>query len=231
MKRILRFTVLFSLLVGIPGARAWAGEAVPGNIRFGNGVVWGAEEPWNTVELRRAFLIGMTDRSPFLVRDETGFETFWQSEMEAAQVYWDVAQLYARSIGADPDEVSETEWKTAVIQSLEPFLESTPGRNLKEILAYLAGVYVRHGRQNGFRFTGGRGYPIVGLLMRVGDSNVVFRYDPGFPGSSQVEVSGVFDSNEDELPDGFDTFMRWIRAGVLVDVVPQAPSETEPGEE
>src|SRR5215216_1177439 len=163
---------MLPLLAGLV-AWGWAAEVPPSkapakraaSFVFG-GIGWAEDEPWNTLAYRRSFLVGMTEHDPFLVPpDETGFEAFSQNEPNAAKLYHDVARLYAVDLGVDPGALATNRWKKAVAESLQPFLGNVGAGDLKQELAYLAGVYARWGTPTGFRFTGTkRGYEIAGII-------------------------------------------------------------------
>lgn len=189
----------------------------PEGVIFGNGIQWSANEPWNTLENRRNFLVGMYVGSPFLVPDDSGFETFWPTETRAANVYRTVAKLYAADIGVKPEKLATEEWRGSVAESLRPFQGNTGAGDLKQELAWLAGVYARHGTPTGFRFSGrDRGYEIGKMMSRLGMFEVQLVTVSGYPGGSTLTIVG----NEENPVAGFFTLMSWIEAGVQKPAVP-----------
>ena len=201
MGRATQFVIAATILIfaaALP-IRALSAESSPGTI-FGWGVRWSPEENWNAPELRRAFLIGMMERSPFLTRDETGYEQFWPSETEASRIYDTVARAYARDLGSVADQATESEWMAAVARSLEPDFGRAPdAHGQKELVAYLAGVFARWGTETGFRFSGGRGHTIAGLLMQIGGINYRLSYSYGWPGGSEIVITGGDEATTAEI--------------------------------
>jgi hypothetical protein len=207
-----------TLLVVLPLTTRAAGDDVKrtSSVVFGNGIAWSETEPWNTMECRRNFLLGMTEHSSFLVPDETGFETFAPNEAAAAKIYRDVARVYAGDIGVDPSLLATSNgWKKSVAESLQQLKGSTGSGSVPKLgLAYLAGVYARRGTPTGFQFSGtNRGYEIAGMITtRGGPTGVAVQLfmQPGFPGGSTITI---LDGGEVPSADFF-TLMKWIAAGV-----------------
>jgi hypothetical protein len=183
---------------------------------FGHGLEWSELEPWNTPHLRRSFLLGMTEASHLLARDETGFETFWPSETRAESVYYSVAKLYARDLGLDPAGVAPVVWRAAVAKSLRASVNQGAPKDLKGCIAYLAGLYARRGSPDGFQFSG-VGFGVAELLGRHGDEEFVLRAQPGYPGGTTITIVGKNGQRA-----RFFTLMEWVEAGVQKESVPGA---------
>jgi hypothetical protein len=187
---------------------------------FRAGIAWSEQEPWNTRECRKYFLLGMTDQSPFLVRGKTNIETFWPSETQAEAIYGTVAKLYARDLGVKDPNRDAAASKRVVLQSLQPLLnqgrllEATDG---KQLIAYLAGLHARHGTSDGFQFSGtGLAFAVGQTIARHGVDDVKVEASPGFPGGSTITLSGRNGARAELL-----TLLEWVEVGVQKEAGPQ----------
>jgi len=144
----------------------------------------------NTPDLRRAFLLGMSEEL-----DYSGAEKFWPTEKFQSDLYDAVAKEYAADVGIVVANDKGKDWRSEVARSLDDQERNRKvfgTRNIEARVAFLSGAYARFGTPTGFKLTGyAKAFEIGLYICNLADYDIQIAQQSGYPGGTSITVLGA----------------------------------------